>query len=111
MQHNIWALEKDLSIKHLLLLLVDTFGKGQLDLPAPTEGHPCSILLSSQNDDNVYAYIYTYGQRPEHYGVHLEYPSQADSRRFDTTEILEDISYERLVEILSVHLGIFGAGA
>ena len=106
MQHNIWALEKDLSIKHLLLMLVETFGKHQLDIPAPSDGHPCSILVSSQHDDNVYAYIYTYGQRPEYYGVHLEYPSLVDSQRFDTTEILEDLSYERLVQILSVHLGI-----
>lgn len=106
MQHNIWALQKDLSIKHLLLMLVETFGKEQLDIPAPEEGHPCSIMLTNFPAGDLFAYIYTYGQAVEHYGIHLEYPSLADSQRFDTTEILEDLSYERLVEILAVHFDI-----
>jgi hypothetical protein len=106
MECNIWALEKDISIKCLLLLLTDTFGAETFDVIAPDEGHAQSIRLIRPDEQNMHAYIYTYGQKPECYGIHLEYPSSVDSLRFDTTEIIEELSYERLVAILAVHFNI-----
>ena len=106
MEYNIWALEKDISIKCLLLMLRETFGAETFDVIAPGEGHPQSINLIRPDVKNLHAYIYTYGQKAECYGIHLEYPSSVDSLRFDTTEILEDVRYERLVDILAVHFSI-----
>lgn len=106
MECNIWALEKDLSIKCLLLLLTDTFGAETFDVITPDEGHAQSIRLIRAGDQSLHAYVYTYGQKAECYGIHLEYPSPVDSLRFDTTEIIEEVSYERLVAILAVHFNI-----
>lgn len=106
MQCNIWALEKDISIKHLLLMLTHTFGAGILEVMSPVEGHPQSISITSSADQSLYAYIYTYGQATEHYGIHLEFPSSVDSLRYDTTEIIENLTFERMVEILAVHFNI-----
>lgn len=106
MEYNIWALEKDISIKYLLLMLRETFGAETFDVIAPDEGHPQSVNLIRPDEQNLHAYIYTYGQKAECYGIHLEYPSSIDSLRFDTTEILEEVGYERLVDILAVHFNI-----
>ena len=106
MQQNIWALDKDISIKHLMLMLMEYFGDDAFDINTDRQDHPQSICLYKPDSREVQAYLYTYGQDEEHYGVHLEFPAIANNQRFDNTEIYENTSLDNLVEILAVHFDI-----
>jgi hypothetical protein len=106
MHQNIWALDKDISIKHLMLMLVQCLGNDAFDLDEGQQGHPQSILIHKPDCLSVKAYLYTYGQETEHYGVHLEFPAIVNSQRFDNTEIYENITVDNLVEILAVHFDV-----
>lgn len=106
MQQNIWALDKDISIKHLMLMLVEYFGHDAFAIEVERHGHPQSISLYKPDCREIQAYLYTYGQADEHYGVHLEFPAFANDQRFDNTEIHEDTSLDNLMEILAVHFDI-----
>lgn len=103
-QVNIWALEKDQNIKHLLLLLLTEFEADSFVIDIETQTHHCAIYLQHKNYERFRAYLFTVGQEQERYGVHLEFPL-ADS---DTNllESYENLSYKNLVEILSVHLDL-----
>ena len=103
---NIWSLEKDNSIKHLLLLLAS-------DLPSPAYTY-CdtsavdfkAIRLCHPQVPNMCAYIYTYGHADERYGIHLEYPVENDIEYSDTIDIYENMAYTHLLELLKVHFEV-----
>ena len=100
---NIWSLDKDSSIKHLLLLLAN-------DLPPQSYAY-CdtsavdhkAIRLCHAKIVNICAYIYTYGHEAERYGIHLEYPVENDIAYSDTIDIHENLVYAQLLELLKVH--------
>jgi hypothetical protein len=106
MQQNIWSMDKDISIKHLLLMLVEYFGDDAFAIDSERQNHPQSICLFKPDCREIQAYLYTYGQSEEHYGVHLEFPAIANNQRFDNTEIYEDTSLDNLIAILAVHFDI-----
>jgi len=99
---NIWALDKDNSIKHLLLLLEQDMGADAFTLPDAENLHYKSIRLGSTRVLAT-AYLYTYGQNREHYGLHLEYTYNQELNSSEQEEMYEDLSYEALLEILIVH--------
>lgn len=100
---NIWALDKDISIKHLLLLLTESLGPQGFCIIDDDTLNEMSIRLHSPNTDQMSAYIYTYAQDPERYGVHLEYPHQIESTNGNTIEMQENIEFTQLVALLQVH--------
>lgn len=99
---NIWSLDKDISIKHLLLLLSQEAGVQTFKLLDAERLHHKAIRIGIQ-DTAATAYLYTYGQSTEHYGLHLEYPFHAESNISELEEIYEDLSYDTLLEKLKVH--------
>lgn len=64
--------------------------------------HPKSIRIGI-NNSNATAYIYTYGQAEQHYGLHLEYPYNTESNISELEDMYEDLGYNALLEILKVH--------
>lgn len=101
---NIWALDKDLSIKHLLLLLSEVMGNRSFCISPDHELDPMAIRIYKPGEAEMSAYLYTYGQDEERYGVHLEYPLLVETAASKTIEMQEGLDFEQLVAVLQVHL-------
>jgi hypothetical protein len=99
---NIWALDKDNSIKHLLLLLEQDVGPDAFTLPDAESLHHKSIRLGSTRVLAT-AYLYTYGQNPDRYGLHLEYPYNPELNTSEQEDMYEDLTYDAVLEILMTH--------
>ncbi len=100
---NLWALDKDSAIKHLLLLLRQDMGSDAFELVDTDQLNHQSIRLGTRHTPAT-VYIYTYGQRKDRYGLHLEYPRFEESNVSELEEIYEDLNYDKLLEILKLHL-------
>tara|TARA_B100001109_G_scaffold101482_1_gene82834 strand:- start:62732 stop:63109 length:378 start_codon:yes stop_codon:yes gene_type:complete len=101
---NIWSLDKDQSIKHVLLLLVEQLGQDAFSIEDRIETDRCAIYLRQPDEPDVRAYLYTLGQDEEHYGVHLEYPLLSEAN--PVYDAFENVSLPSLAEILAVHFGV-----
>ena len=99
---NIWALDKDISIKHLLLLLTQEVGIEAIKLLDVETLHHKSIRIGTK-DSEATAYLYSYGQTEQHYGLHLEYPYNKESNISEIEDMYEDLCYVKLLEMLKVH--------
>ena len=100
---NIWSLQKDIRIKHLLLLLVQTFGENALHFRVVDEDNQ-AVRLLKPGDGTLSIYIYTYGQEVDNYGVHLEYPDLRETSLNNTLDIYDNVSYETLCRLIETHL-------
>jgi len=103
---NIWALDKDIAIKHLLLMLDEHFADGGFRMGDSTELPASAVRLYSPDNPGLSVYLYTHGQNHGRYGIHLEYPRLGESPVSDTVEMLEDVRFDRLVELLAMHFEI-----
>ena len=103
---NIWALDKDESIKLLLLLLNQQLGASSFVIDVRQDLDPKAVRLLKADKQGISAYLYTYGQDTDTYGVHLELPVHEERDRSNDMEIYEGISIERLVDILCVHFDV-----
>ncbi len=102
---NIWAIDKDVSIKLLLLLLNERLGSFK-DIVLDEAGLDFkSVRIWRKGEPLVRAYIYTYGQERGTYGLHLEFPIHEESDISSSMDIYEGIAPDDLVEMLLVHLG------
>ncbi|MBA55928.1 MAG: hypothetical protein CMK89_15850 [Pseudomonadales bacterium] len=101
---NIWAIDKDVSIKHVLLLLNNHLGEGSFKLDATSNVHAKAVYLEHPDDPGCRAYLFTTGQEADRYGLHLEYPeSTVNSNLIDAYENLKLVP---LLNILAVHFDI-----
>ncbi|TCK05698.1 hypothetical protein [Marinobacterium mangrovicola] len=101
---NIWAMDKDQSIRHLLLLLQTRLGESAFRVDEATDCDRCAVFICHPEDPQLRAYLYTLGQAEERYGLHLEYPpSSASAALFDA---LEGQSLNAVVDSLAVHFDI-----
>jgi hypothetical protein len=96
---NVWAIDKDVPLKLLLLELVHRYGENTLMLNNQEQHHK-AIELSTVNEPNISAYIYTFGQNAERYGIDLKYPISAHNIVGEN----ENLSLDKIIEILSTHL-------
>lgn len=103
-QPNIWSMDKDQNIKHLLLLLVEQLGQNNFVIDGQSETDTRAVYVGHRQDPHLRAYLYTVGQEQERYGVHLEYPQSPDSQWI--FEAIENLSLRSLVEVLAAHLDI-----
>lgn len=100
---NIWSLDKDPIIKRLLLRLQEHFGNTAFHLTTPQETNHLSVRITPA-DESMTIYLYCYGQNPNCYGVHFEYISSETNPTTIEEENYDDIPYNRLIEMLSLHL-------
>lgn len=101
---NIWSMDKHQSIKHLLLLLTEQLGQGAFAIDDQIDTNTQSIYVRHAKDSAVSAYLYTVGQAPERYGVHLEYPHLPDTQW--VFEAMEGLTLDSLVEMLAAHFDV-----
>ena len=96
---NVWAIDKDIPLKLLLLELVHRYGENALALNNQ-EQHFQAIDLCAVNEPAISAYIYTFGQDAGRYGIDLKYPISAHNIVGEN----EDLTLDQIIEIISTHL-------
>jgi hypothetical protein len=96
---NVWAIDKDIPLKLLLLELVHRYGENALALNT-REQHHQAIDLCMLDDPTLSAYIYTFGQNPGRYGIDLRYPISAHNIVGEN----ENLTLDQIIEILTAHL-------
>ena len=101
---NIWAMEKDQSIKHLLLLLTELLGKDAFVIDNRIVTDDRAVYLCQANETDMRAYLYTLGQDEGHYGVHLEYPDCSEANPI--YDAFENLTLRVLVDLLAIHFDI-----
>ncbi len=102
---NIWSLDKDPSIKALLLLLQHEVGpSGFMLLDEDKLNNKAVRIISPNNPGEASAYLYSYAQRKEHYGLDLEFPFLIETQADDQSIRLNDLSDEEVLEKVIDHL-------
>ncbi len=101
---NVWALDKDQNIKSLLLQLQSHLGADTFIIEQDNDLHACSVFLHHRQFADFRAFVFTFGQKNNRYGVHLEYPDLATAGNL--FEAHENIALKSLVEMLAVHFDI-----
>lgn len=99
---NIWACDKSLSIRALLLVLAQDAQLSQLSYSLTEDANSDAIRLNDERLPGLSAYVYCYGQRSEHYGLDLEYPAIPDEIGFQI-ERYEEVTLSRAILMLGVH--------
>jgi hypothetical protein len=66
--------------------------------------HTSSVFLHHKNHADYRAFVYTFSQPPNRFGVHLEYPDLAISSNL--FEAQENITFKYLVDMLAAHFDI-----
>jgi hypothetical protein len=96
---NVWAIDKDIPLKLLLLELVHRYGENTPALNTQ-EQHYKAIDLYMLDNPGLSAYIYTFGQSPGCYGLDLRYPISAHNIVGEN----ENLTLDQIIEALSIHL-------
>lgn len=96
---NVWAIEKDIPLKLLLLELVHRHGENVLALN-PQERHFQAIELYAIGNPALSAYVYTFAQSLGLYGVDLKYPIAAHNIIGGN----EGLSLDQAMDIIAIHL-------
>ena len=97
-------MDKDASIKQLLVLLQSHLGTGSFLVENSDELHHRAVFLQHCSEPELRAYLYTLGQAADRYAVHLEYPEAMTS--VNLIDAYENLTLRALVDILAVHFDI-----
>jgi hypothetical protein len=101
---NVWALDKDIGLKQVLLRLQDHLGAEEFRIEGSDETHACAVFLCHRSEPELRAYLFTLGQSAGRYGLHLEYPAAMTS--MNLIDAYENLPLRSLVDILAVHFDI-----
>ena len=101
---NIWTIDKDQRIRHLLVMLSTHLGESHFVIEDDPSCVASGIYLRHPTDPDYRAYLYTTGQNDDRYGVHLEFPDTMTT--IAPMETYENITLRSVVDILSVHFEI-----
>lgn len=105
MSFNIWALPKDKNVRALLLKLEQRLGNGSFALSPRRCEHPGAVVLCKPDQEEVVAYLYTFGQEPGSFGLHLEYPV-FPGQNVAPPDIHENIGLEKVADLLRTHFDV-----
>lgn len=103
---NIWSLFKHRSIKLMLLQAQQQLGLKNIRIEDEDSDDFFSIALIKQNQPEVRAYVYTYGQSRAMYGIHLEYPWFIENEFNDTLQVYEELTLNQIVNTLATHFEV-----
>jgi hypothetical protein len=96
---NVWAIEKDMPLKLLLLELVHRYGQDTLTLNNK-ELHFQAIDISKLDEPSLSAYIFTFAQDTGRYGIDLRYPDST----YNIVGGNENLTLGQTIEIIAIHL-------
>lgn len=103
---NIWSLVKHDNIKLLLINMQMQLGKASFDLFDENDKNFFSIVLKKPDQPDVSAYIYTYKQAKELYGLHLEYPRLLENGYNENFVIYDELSLQQIIDTLATHFEV-----
>lgn len=98
---NVWAIDKEIRIKHFLIELVHRYGENAFSLREHPEQQQ-AVEIHPSHCPNLSAYIYTFAQPVDNYAVDLLYPRS----EHDIIGENENLNLEQLFSILSIHFDI-----
>jgi hypothetical protein len=111
MSKNLWALNKDPAIKAILLLLQHQTGAESFLLLDEDRLNDKAIRIATlATQTELAAYIYSYGQSKERYGLDLEFPYLIATEADDQTIRLNDLTAEEVLAHLVDHLEMIDFG-
>jgi hypothetical protein len=99
---NVWALHKDVQLKHFMLLLLDAYGTGNISLSKRWQDDTKALGVYKPDNEAVLVYVFIHGQASGKFGVHLHYPEFTD----DNTGRYEDLGLDNLLELVGMHLDL-----
>lgn len=107
---NIWSCNKHKSIKLLLFKVVKQFGDEHVCIESRDNKDYFSVALIKPDQPEVSAYIYTYGQTRDEYGLHIEYPWFGEDGLNDTLYAYDGLNINQVINTLATHFEIEGYG-
>lgn len=96
---NVWAIQKDRPLKVLLIEWQHRYGADSLRLNLCEQNFQAVELISMEHP-KLSAYIYTFAQQPQHYGIDLKYPIATHNIIGEN----ENQTLEQIIAILQTHL-------
>ncbi len=96
---NIWALKKDIPLKVLLLELKQRHNIFNLNLNTAEKNFQ-AIEIFLPDNPSLSAYVYTFGQNPNSYGIDLRYPITTHNIVGEN----ENLSLDQALDIIAIHL-------
>lgn len=99
---NIWALPKAVELRLLLLTLRETAGIGRLILDCDDDTNRQALLLCDAQIEGLSAYLFTYGQSKERYGLQLNYPGLMNGT-LPPYGLMEELTLQQVIEQLCMH--------
>ena len=104
---NIWKLDKDSDIKAILIMLQHEVGPDSFMLLDEAQLNEKAVrIVSEATQRELSAYIYSYAQRAERYGLDLEFPYLIETRADDQTIRMNDLTADEVLEKVIDHLEI-----
>lgn len=103
---NVWALNKEVQLKHFMLILQDTYGPDSVMISKLWQEDTKAIGLYKPDHESLLAYVHTHGQAQGKFGIHLHYPDFAG----DSTSAQEGLELDALVELVCMHLDLVNPG-
>ena len=103
---NIWSMSKHKSIKLLLFKLLSQLGKEDFCIEDEDNKDYFSFSLIKPEQPEIRAYVYTYGQMKDMYGIHLEYPWFIEYEFNDSVQVYEDLSAAQIINTLVTHFDV-----
>lgn len=95
---NVWAINKDIPLKVLLIEWGHRYGADKFALNLH-EQHFQAIELIAAHNGKLRAYIYTFAQPSERYGIDLKYPLAEHNSLGEN----ENQTLEQIIAILQTH--------
>lgn len=103
---NIWSLSKHKNIKLLLLKLDKQLGFKNFHLVRDEDDDFFTVMLVKPGQPDIRAYIYTYGQADNFYGIHLEYPWFIENEFNDSILVYENLSMQQVTNSMATHFEV-----
>ena len=103
---NVWSQDKHKSLKMLLLTLQTQLANNCFCVSGETDNNFNAVFLVKPEQPALRAYVFTYGQPPDKYGVHLEYPVFDDNVYNTSIQTFENLSLHQIMDALLMHFEI-----
>ena len=98
---NVWAINKELRIKHFLVELVHRFGENTFTLiEHPEQIQAVEVCLAGE--PGLSAYVFTFAQPPDKFAVDLFFPLPENN----IVGKNENLSLDQLIGILNIHFDL-----